>query len=171
MRHTLSVDFDGTIVDHAFPEIGKLKPGVKEALSRLIEKYDIVISSCRASQLFRKAPTALSADHVLKIVMKHVTWQIPEGFSTEEARVKLEEYFHDCRPKQIPDMVRADGRDYVREMEEFLKAAAIPYTRIDRGDEGKVVAVAYIDDRAIRYSGSFAGECEWTQLADGLLQQ
>lgn len=47
MRQTIVIDFDGTIVDHEFPEIGKLKLGVKEALSELIKDYDIVISSCR----------------------------------------------------------------------------------------------------------------------------
>jgi 2-hydroxy-3-keto-5-methylthiopentenyl-1-phosphate phosphatase len=46
-KKTLVVDFDGTIVKNDFPRIGKLKPGVKEALKRLSTKYEIAISSCR----------------------------------------------------------------------------------------------------------------------------
>jgi len=47
MKKILVVDFDGTIVEHAFPEIGELKPGVIEALTKLQKHYHIVISSCR----------------------------------------------------------------------------------------------------------------------------
>lgn len=110
MKQTLSVDFDGTIVDHAFPLIGGLKPGVKEAITKLKEKYTIVISSCRASQLFN----------------------------------------------------RGKPNKYVEEMRKFLDDNDIPYDRIDEGDEGKIVAVAYIDDRGIRYQDN------WAQIAESL---
>lgn len=45
---TIVIDFDGTICDFAYPSIGAIKPGVKEALSlfRWLG-YHIVISSCR----------------------------------------------------------------------------------------------------------------------------
>ncbi len=46
-RRTLVVDFDGTIVDHEFPGIGKLKAGAKEALIALSKTFRIVIYSCR----------------------------------------------------------------------------------------------------------------------------
>ena len=47
-RLRLCVDFDGTIVDHEFPEIGALKPGVRTALRRFRQLgHYIVISSCR----------------------------------------------------------------------------------------------------------------------------
>lgn len=51
-RPTVVVDFDGTIVEHAFPEIGKLKHGVVEALTELRKHFKVVISSCRNSSLF-----------------------------------------------------------------------------------------------------------------------
>lgn len=45
---TIAVDFDGTICDHAFPHIGKIKSGVKEALTIFKELgYLICIWSCR----------------------------------------------------------------------------------------------------------------------------
>jgi hypothetical protein len=48
-KKRICVDYDGTIVDEVhFPEIGKLKEGVKEFLSKLIyDGYYITIYSCR----------------------------------------------------------------------------------------------------------------------------
>lgn len=100
MKKTLSIDFDGTIVEHEFPNIGPLIDGAKEALQRLSKKYEIVISSCRASRLFN-------------------------------------------HPGQ--------KNPHLEEMIEFLDANEIPYDRIDMGNEGKVVAEYYIDDRAITF--------------------
>lgn len=164
-RYTISVDFDGTIVHHRFPEIGELKPGAKDALTRLIEKYDIVISSCRASALFRKKPDGLSVDRLTYIAERHASSRFPH-FDSAAFATDVEEYLHELRDGAIPDMVRADGRDYVAEMKKFLDDNGIPYTRIDNGDEGKVVAVAYIDDRAILYGGS---AYEWEAIAKQLL--
>jgi len=44
----ICVDFDGTVVDHEYPGIGALKPGVREALESFRHLgYKIIISSCR----------------------------------------------------------------------------------------------------------------------------
>lgn len=168
-RYTLCVDFDGTIVEHKFPEIGELKAGVKEAMLKLHDHFDIVISSCRASQLFRKTPTSLSARQLVRIAGE---WVTPNSAPNERMDAKgmeqaFEEYLHDCRPKAIPDQQRADGRDYVKEMCDFLTTNGIPFDRIDMGDEGKVVAVAYIDDRAIRYADE--KPYGWTNIANAVI--
>lgn len=48
---SICVDFDGTIFDHEYPEIGPIKPGVQSALQRLRDAgWWIVISSCRLKQ-------------------------------------------------------------------------------------------------------------------------
>lgn len=123
MKYTLCVDFDGTIVDHAFPEIGALKPGVKEALDRLSKKFVIVVSSCRSSALFKK--------------------ENPE--------------------RAIPDQINACGRNFTEEMRDFLVKNEIPFDRIDMGDEGKIVALHYVDDRGIRFQNN------WDFIADAIL--
>lgn len=110
-KKTLSIDFDGTIVEHHFPEVGPLKPGVKEAIDLLKEKYTIVISSCRTSALFNRGI----------------------------ANVHLEN------------------------MKRCLDDNNIHYDRIDLGNEGKVVASAYIDDRAVKFDNN------WEQIARALL--
>ena len=49
---TLVIDFDNTIAEDNFPQIGAPKPYVKEALERLKENgYTIRIFSCRTNQL------------------------------------------------------------------------------------------------------------------------
>lgn len=35
---TVAIDFDGTIVDDNFPEIGELKPFAKEAINTIAKK-------------------------------------------------------------------------------------------------------------------------------------
>ena len=46
---TLVVDFDGTLCDHEFPSIGKVKPGAVAAMKLFRQLgYYIVISSCRS---------------------------------------------------------------------------------------------------------------------------
>lgn len=100
-RPIIAVDFDGTIVDHRYPQIGKLKKGVKEALTELIKRNDIVIYSCRNNSTVD--PT--------------------------------------CQT--------------MRNMVLFLAQNKIPYTKIDLGLHGKVVADLYIDDKAIRFEDNW----------------
>jgi len=48
MPMIISVDFDGTIVEHEYPKIGSLKPGAKEALKAFHKAgHKIAIWSCR----------------------------------------------------------------------------------------------------------------------------
>lgn len=50
---TIAVDFDGTLCDHAFPNIGAVKPGAREALEMFRSLgYHIIIWSCRSCHYF-----------------------------------------------------------------------------------------------------------------------
>ena len=47
-RPVIAIDFDGTIVEHDFPKIGKLMDGAKEAINELYDKgCYILIWTCR----------------------------------------------------------------------------------------------------------------------------
>lgn len=47
----IAIDFDGTVVDHEFPRIGKLKPGAREALQAFRKAgHKIIIWTCRHGQ-------------------------------------------------------------------------------------------------------------------------
>lgn len=48
IKKTIAIDFDGTIVEFKFPDIGGLKPFAKETIKVLKEKgHRIIIWSCR----------------------------------------------------------------------------------------------------------------------------
>jgi len=67
----IAIDFDGTIVDHEFPKIGKLKPNARKVINRLFDEgHDIVIWTCRTSQDFfegKHEPTLL---HVYRFLLR-----------------------------------------------------------------------------------------------------
>ena len=52
-KKTLVIDFDGTIVTHAFPYIGAAKPGAIDTINKLANDYNIIICSCRNNPKIR----------------------------------------------------------------------------------------------------------------------
>lgn len=48
----IAIDFDGTIVEDAYPAIGRLKPGAKKALNQLYNHDEIytIINTCRSGE-------------------------------------------------------------------------------------------------------------------------
>jgi len=46
----IAVDFDGTIVSHAFPDIGEVRPNCKNVLQRIRDAgHKIIIWTCRSN--------------------------------------------------------------------------------------------------------------------------
>lgn len=46
----IAVDFDGTVVEHKFPEIGTILPGVKETMFKIIQMFPdttFILWTCR----------------------------------------------------------------------------------------------------------------------------
>ena len=54
---TIAIDFDGTIVTHAYPAIGKPVPFAIETLKRLqqVDHHQLILWSCREGELLREA--------------------------------------------------------------------------------------------------------------------
>ena len=49
---TIAVDFDGTIVEHRYPEIGKEKPFAIDTLKKLIaQRHQLILWSVREGKL------------------------------------------------------------------------------------------------------------------------
>lgn len=46
----IAIDFDGTIVNHEFPKIGKLKEHAKEAINTIAKNNYVCIWTCRGGQ-------------------------------------------------------------------------------------------------------------------------
>jgi len=51
----LAIDFDGTVVEHAFPGIGKPMPGAIETLKELYEHYKLILWTCRTDESLEMA--------------------------------------------------------------------------------------------------------------------
>ena len=52
----IAVDFDGTIVEHRYPEIGRKIPFATETLRQLIQdRHQLILWSCREGQLLQDA--------------------------------------------------------------------------------------------------------------------
>lgn len=61
----LAIDFDGTIVEAAFPGIGKLKPGAAKYINQLYnEGYKILIHTCRSGIFEGNVETFLQKCHI-----------------------------------------------------------------------------------------------------------
>ncbi len=61
----ISVDFDGTIVDHSFPEIGEFLEGALETLKDLQEAgHILILNTCREDE--RRAYLTEAVDHMKK---------------------------------------------------------------------------------------------------------
>lgn len=53
---TVAVDFDGTIVENQYPQIGRLQSGAKDTLQRLHnDGHKIIIWTCRSGDLLVEA--------------------------------------------------------------------------------------------------------------------
>lgn len=53
---TIAVDFDGTIVEHRYPEIGKEKPFAIDTLKKLIaQRHQLILWSVREGKLLDDA--------------------------------------------------------------------------------------------------------------------
>lgn len=81
---SIAVDFDGTLCDWCYPEVGKIKPGAKEALQRFRELgYRIIIWSCRTCDYFPEifAPNGLLPPEQRRVFQEMKAWlddhQIP----------------------------------------------------------------------------------------------
>lgn len=47
----LAIDFDGTIAEHSWPELGAIRPGAAEYINKLYEEgYYIIIWTCREGE-------------------------------------------------------------------------------------------------------------------------
>lgn len=61
----IAVDFDGTLVDHKFPDIGALKPGAKEALAAFKKAgHKIAIWTCRSGEQERAVRVFLNENDI-----------------------------------------------------------------------------------------------------------
>lgn len=99
-KKTIAVDFDGTISDSKYPDMGTPKPGVAKALKKLQEKYLIVIYSCRTSKSWGDTSRA-NQKQIEKFLKKH---KIPFDYVDDGSEGKVfAEYYIDDRAVRFND--------------------------------------------------------------------
>ena len=97
------VDFDGTIVEDKYPEIGELKPGVKEAFTELRNKgVYISVLSCRTSvELF---PNKIDRDNQMRLMENFlVENEIPFNEVINYSDKPIATYYIDDRAIEFKD--------------------------------------------------------------------
>ncbi len=105
----IAIDFDGTIVEHKFPEIGPLKPNVKEVIHRLWDEgHKIIIWTCRTSQntFPGKQSTIFDVRNFLDsedIPHHTINHNIPENPFQPSPKVYADVYIDDRQLGGIPD--------------------------------------------------------------------
>lgn len=82
----IAIDFDGTICDVSFPEVGRMKPEADVYIRKLYhEGHHIVINTCRSGIHEGSAETFLREN------------QIPFHYINSNMPYLIEEYGQDCR--------------------------------------------------------------------------
>jgi len=100
----IAIDFDGTIVEHEFPKIGKLMPGAKEVINEWYDKgYYILVWTCRNNHEpdhpeWDQAPISAVREFLMKEGVKFhgINQQQPGlGFYLESRKIYANVYIDD----------------------------------------------------------------------------
>lgn len=82
----IAIDFDGTIAEHLYPEVGELRPMAKEVITLLYERgHEIIIWTCRYGATAELAKQSL------------ISWGIPYHKFNEHIDHVKEEFGNDTR--------------------------------------------------------------------------
>lgn len=136
----IAVDFDGTVIERPkdpgdLEEVWVVMPGAREALSALkVAEHTLILTSCRANLACRK-------DWRLNPLWKSGQVPLDKPYWAEE---------------------RAQWEAGYRRMVEFV-AKELPdvFDAIDDGEQGKVLADLYLDDKGYRI-----GFGSWAEVAE-----
>lgn len=106
----IAIDFDGTIVEHQFPNIGPLRTNAKEVINRLYDEgHGIIIWTCRTSQNIFPASTRPTVFDVKDFLDKEgikyhtINNNIPELSFQPSPKVYADVYIDDRQLGGIPD--------------------------------------------------------------------
>lgn len=60
----LAIDFDGTIVEDKYPEIGELREDAVEVINRLKKDYFLILNTCRTGEKLQEAVDFLKTNGI-----------------------------------------------------------------------------------------------------------
>lgn len=98
----IAVDFDGTIVEHRFPEIGPERPGAIRALKRLSSRHKLILWSVRQGEQLAEAVEFCSKRG---LEFYAVNSDFPDGNWSDGAsrKIKADLFIDDSNLGGLPD--------------------------------------------------------------------
>lgn len=101
---TIVIDFDGTIVEMAYPEIGELRLNAKEVINRLYrEGHDIVINTCRSGKYETAAIVFLIKNQIPFHCVNRNLEKIIAEYEQDTRKLSGDVYIDDKNLGGIPD--------------------------------------------------------------------
>lgn len=100
----ISIDWDGTVVENAYPEIGELRKNAKEVINRLFDEgFVILINTCRAGMYEGEVYKFLVKN---QIAFNYINCNLPsqiEHFGMDCRKLSADIYIDDKQLGGIPD--------------------------------------------------------------------
>ena len=102
---TIAVDFDGTIVEHRYPEIGKERPFAIQTLKMLLkEGHQLILWSVREGELLEQAVEWCRARGIeFYAVNKDFAEEDPEHYRHHSRKLKADLWIDDRNVGGLPD--------------------------------------------------------------------
>ena len=102
---TIAVDFDGTIVEHRYPEIGKERPFAIQTLKMLLkEGHQLILWSVREGELLEQAVEWCRARGIeFYAVNKDFAEEAPEHYRHHSRKLKADLWIDDRNVGGLPD--------------------------------------------------------------------
>lgn len=103
----IAIDFDDTIAENMYPEVGRMKPHAKEIINKLYDEgHEIIIWTCRWDDAADKARDFL-AQHGIKYhkFNEHIDWALEE-FKNDTRKIYADIYIDDKQLGGIPECWR-----------------------------------------------------------------
>ena len=101
---TISIDFDGTIVDEAFPGVGKMKPKANVFINKLYDQgCKILINTCRTGSYEGDAENFLKR---MNISYHYINCNLPQSieyFKQDCRKLSADVYIDDKCLMGLPD--------------------------------------------------------------------
>jgi hydroxymethylpyrimidine pyrophosphatase-like HAD family hydrolase len=98
------IDFDGTIVEANYPNIGALKPNAKKIINQLFDEgHEIIINTCRAGIYEGEAYKFLEENGIQYTFVNSNLPRLIEEFRQDCRKISADLYIDDKQLGGIPD--------------------------------------------------------------------
>ncbi|HHT23153.1 MAG TPA: hypothetical protein GXZ87_07580 [Bacteroidales bacterium] len=100
----IAVDFDGTIVENRYPEIGEFRPGAVEALRKLKrDGYQLILWTCRTGlELARAVAVCAEAGIRFDAINANLRSEVVK-YGSDSRKINADIYVDDRGLSKLPD--------------------------------------------------------------------